>query len=196
MIGTALIFGLNHIKYVFTNFINIIINFYKCSGFERFYFILSRKSQLFSVEGFGKQSDLITGAPQTLRVWLSLGFTFSKCRPYPAADCSGASHAASAVFSIQRMLHCSDSILQKQLQPALSVTDTVETFTPPARHCTKKKVFRSLGVDSVVQLNLRPRSVSGTAILVGCVNPLKTKRRLLHLKTQFVPHSKHFSSRL
>ena len=27
-------------------------------------------------------------------------------------------------------------------------------------------------------------------------NPLKTKRRLLYLKTQFVPRSKHFSSRL
>ena len=28
------------------------------------------------------------------------------------------------------------------------------------------------------------------------LNPLKTKRRLLYLKTQFVPRSKHFSSRL
>ena len=27
-------------------------------------------------------------------------------------------------------------------------------------------------------------------------NPLNTKRRLLYLKTQFVPRSKHFSSRL
>ena len=27
-------------------------------------------------------------------------------------------------------------------------------------------------------------------------NPLKTKRRLLYLKTQFVPRSKHFSYRL
>jgi hypothetical protein len=27
------------------------------------------------------------------------------------------------------------------------------------------------------------------------VNPLKTKRKLFHLKTQFVPRSKHFSSR-
>ena len=26
--------------------------------------------------------------------------------------------------------------------------------------------------------------------------PLKTKRRLFYLKTQFVPRSKHFSSRL
>ena len=31
-----------------------------------------------------------------------------------------------------------------------------------------------------------------------CVNisPLKTKRRLLYLKTEFLPRSKHFSSRL
>ena len=28
------------------------------------------------------------------------------------------------------------------------------------------------------------------------INPLKTKRRLLYLKTQFVPRTKHFSSRL
>ena len=31
---------------------------------------------------------------------------------------------------------------------------------------------------------------------VKCVNLLKTKHRLLYLKTQFVPHCKHFSSRL
>ena len=28
------------------------------------------------------------------------------------------------------------------------------------------------------------------------INPLNTKRRVLYLKTQFVPRSKHFSSRL
>ena len=28
------------------------------------------------------------------------------------------------------------------------------------------------------------------------INPLNTKRRLLYLNTQFVPRSKHFSSRL
>ena len=32
--------------------------------------------------------------------------------------------------------------------------------------------------------------------LPGNINPLKTKRMLLYLKTQFVPRSKHFSSRL
>ena len=28
------------------------------------------------------------------------------------------------------------------------------------------------------------------------INPLRAKRRLLYLKTQFIPRSKHFSSRL
>ena len=40
-----------------------------------------------------------------------------------------------------------------------------------------------------------------TSILWGSfngavINPLKTKRKPLYLKTQFVPRSKHFSSRL
>ena len=35
-----------------------------------------------------------------------------------------------------------------------------------------------------------------TSASVADINPLKTKRRLLYLKTQFVPRSKHFSSRL
>ena len=33
-------------------------------------------------------------------------------------------------------------------------------------------------------------------LFVSYFNPLKTKRRLLSLKTQFVPRSKHFSSLL
>ena len=33
-------------------------------------------------------------------------------------------------------------------------------------------------------------------IVCGDFNPLNTKRRRLYLKTQFVPRSKHFSSRL
>ena len=36
-------------------------------------------------------------------------------------------------------------------------------------------------------------------VLSSCqiiINPLSTERRLLYLKTQFVPRSKHFSSRL
>ena len=33
-------------------------------------------------------------------------------------------------------------------------------------------------------------------IYVSNIKPLNTKRRLLYLKTQFVPRSKHFSSQL
>jgi hypothetical protein len=42
--------------------------------------------------------------------------------------------------------------------------------------------------------------VSSTPVFItrriNYINPLKNKRRLLHLKTQFVPRCKHFSSRL
>ena len=34
-----------------------------------------------------------------------------------------------------------------------------------------------------------------TSAADSLINPLNTKRRLLYLKTQFVPRSKHFSSR-
>ena len=34
------------------------------------------------------------------------------------------------------------------------------------------------------------------SLFLPYINPLNTKRRLLYLKTQFVPRSKHFSSRL
>jgi len=42
------------------------------------------------------------------------------------------------------------------------------------------------------------RRVSGQELAngIGQINPLKTKRRLLYLKTQSVPRCKHFSSRL
>ena len=49
---------------------------------------------------------------------------------------------------------------------------------------------------------LQPLFISFSSFLLLChslhdgFNPLNTKRRLLHLKTQFVPRSKHFSSRL
>jgi len=36
----------------------------------------------------------------------------------------------------------------------------------------------------------------GVVTVVITINPLKTKRRLLYLKTQFIPGSKHISSRL
>jgi len=44
-----------------------------------------------------------------------------------------------------------------------------------------------------LSINVHQGSVSPTCQLI---NHLKTKHRLLYLKTQFVPHSKHFSSRL
>ena len=40
------------------------------------------------------------------------------------------------------------------------------------------------------------RTVERIFQIYSGLNPLNTKRRLLYLKTQFVPRSKHFSSRL
>ena len=39
-------------------------------------------------------------------------------------------------------------------------------------------------------------SISRFLAVCGTFNPLNTKRRMVYLKIQFVPHSKHFSSRL
>ena len=51
-----------------------------------------------------------------------------------------------------------------------------------------------LNINSVIcKKNLIPLNVDFSLFLI---NPLKTKRRLLYLKTQFVPRSKRFSSRL
>ena len=47
--------------------------------------------------------------------------------------------------------------------------------------CSKTGDYYARGIVTVVQ---------------NIINPLNTKRRLLYLKTQFVPRSKHFSSRL
>ena len=44
----------------------------------------------------------------------------------------------------------------------------------------------------VSQINL----LKANTLCTTSFNPLNTKRRLLYLKTQFVPRSKHFSSRL
>ena len=53
---------------------------------------------------------------------------------------------------------------------------------------------RGLNIDEHV---LKIHGITGNAIETkGYVNPLNTKRRPLYLKTQFVPHCKHFSSRL
>ena len=45
-------------------------------------------------------------------------------------------------------------------------------------------------------VSMRVSSVITASRLHNRFNPLKTKRRLLYLKTQFVPRSKHFSSLL
>ena len=44
-------------------------------------------------------------------------------------------------------------------------------------------------------VNISPQTVAVSRAYT-MLDPLKTKRRLLYLKTQFVPRSKHFSSRL
>jgi hypothetical protein len=51
-----------------------------------------------------------------------------------------------------------------------------------------------ISVEILFNLILLPHSFPHLA--TAPVNLLKTKRRLLDLKTQFVPRSKHFSSRL
>ena len=42
----------------------------------------------------------------------------------------------------------------------------------------------------------KPNSLLKKGQVDSVFNPLNMKRRLLYLKTQFVPRSKHFSSRL
>jgi len=44
------------------------------------------------------------------------------------------------------------------------------------------------------QKNIKLHFVRNPPVI--CFNPLKTKHRTLYLKTQSVPRSKHFSSRL
>ena len=59
---------------------------------------------------------------------------------------------------------------------------------------------RSFLISCILQgVSLMAESDAGDvslSVIISHLNPLKTKRRLLYLKTQFVPRSKHFSSRL
>jgi serine/threonine protein kinase len=57
-------------------------------------------------------------------------------------------------------------------------------------------VYEKIIFDRVVYP--RRLTMSAVSILKGVsiLNPQKTKHRLLYLKTQFVPRSKHFSSQL
>ena len=59
----------------------------------------------------------------------------------------------------------------------------------------RKKFMREkiINSDSVLNFN---RYIPFNIKYTSKLNPLKTKRRLLYLRTQFVPRSKHFSSRL
>ena len=63
----------------------------------------------------------------------------------------------------------------------LSLTSAVQSD-----HLSERSSARYFGV----------RSMGGNTFFTTNFNPLKTKRRLLYLKTQFVPHSKNFSSPL
>ena len=55
--------------------------------------------------------------------------------------------------------------------------------------------FLTLALDEVGWSASTPRPSHHQRNASLPINPLKTKRRLLYLKTQFVPRSKHFSSR-
>jgi hypothetical protein len=57
----------------------------------------------------------------------------------------------------------------------------------------QRKLILSRHSDSLVLL---PRDGAKRKKKTAQVNPLKTKRKLFYLKTQFVPRSKHFSSGL
>ena len=70
-------------------------------------------------------------------------------------------------------------------------------FAVLAAYCTWKKERSTVG--SVVHTYVMPTAGCKKVqwgFLWKVFNPLKTKRRLLYLKNQFVPRSKHFSSRL
>ena len=57
--------------------------------------------------------------------------------------------------------------------------------------------FKTEAVPKDQKLPFYLAHMSVASVVQQCaINPLNTKRRLLYLKTQFVPCSKHFSSRL
>ena len=63
-------------------------------------------------------------------------------------------------------------------------------YIPPGL-ILKYSTWRSLCVECFVRISERTATFASYII-----NPLNTKRRLLYLKTQFAPRSKHISSRL
>ena len=64
----------------------------------------------------------------------------------------------------------------------------MEQVAPKHRHTQ----FRGRGITQKKECSIRKK----VKLRNPDINPLNTKRRLLYLKTQFVPRSKHFSSRL
>ena len=62
------------------------------------------------------------------------------------------------------------------------------------KKCTDGYIGQNCGLGCICERIGQGQLVSATA--VAAVNPLKTKRRPLYLKTQSVPRCKHFSSRL
>ena len=62
--------------------------------------------------------------------------------------------------------------------------------------CDKRKLYqRIILFHDVTKMRYRTANRPKPSLTLS-INLLKTKRRLLYLKTQFVPRSKHFSSRL
>ena len=69
--------------------------------------------------------------------------------------------------------------------------------------CCKKEEIKKGRIDeemnnriSVAEDTITFKKILNKIDMENNINPLNTKRRLLYLKTQFVPRSKHFSSRL
>ena len=105
---------------------------------------------------------------------------------------------------------CNYSVLETFLKPATSLL-VADTFLVSCNKssCKENLVNQQLqkcvtGIYTYMLLQGLPSTrISGEHLAIEwgssklCLfNPLNTKRRLLYLKTQFVPRSKHFSSRL
>ena len=78
----------------------------------------------------------------------------------------------------------------------LEVRKSVHHHTIQINQPKRCNSFTSLLLDVYVSLNMFRASPRPTSGAYNCINPLKTNRRLLYLKTQSVPRCKHFSSRL
>ena len=66
----------------------------------------------------------------------------------------------------------------------------------PNCHAVSKSQDNSIGLHFTFFFTSECHGIYCAGGTSATINPLNTKRRLLYLKTQFVPCSKHFSSRL